>query len=521
MPDDSAPTRPALERALVVGVLALLAWAPLPLGSNREWSAALLVVLVAGLVLLWGVLLLREPMPRNRALRPGLVLFGLLLMAQAWVAAQWAFGLSVHPGETVRYLVLGLAYSFLFLLVIALFYTRKRLIYVLSVLVISGVLQAFYGAVMVLSGVEWLFAVPKESGRGVVTGTFVNRNHLAGYLEMTLAAGIGLMLALRTGQPMDWRSLFELLLGAKARLRLALIVMVIALVMSASRGGNVGFLVALVAVGTVFVLRFPRNRGRNVLILASIIVIDVLVISHFFGLERLRDRLMGTEVSVTLQMVQPVQEPGLQGLEPGGVSGLGTGVVPGAGAGPETGALLRARPAGEELRLVFDINDLRGQIFTQTVPLAQERLWTGHGAGSYETVFVARSGPGVGSRVDHAHNDYLQFWAEFGLIGTLPLALFVLAALGFALRALWNRDSLFRSGVGFGAAMAIVAILIHSWSDFNLQIPANAATFIALCAVAVLAPLHDAPRRSHASTSGRTQRHLRHARTRTTPPAYA
>jgi len=340
-------------------------------------------------------------------------------------------------------------------------------------------------------GLEWLMGVPKEAYRGVATGAFVNRNHLAGYLEMTLAAGIGLMLALRTGQPMDWRNLFELLLGPKARLRLALIIMVIGLVMTQSRGGNIGFFTSLLVVGGLFVLRFPKNRVRNGMVLASIILIDVLVISHFFGLERLRERLMGTEVSVTLQAVEPGQELNLTGLESGMDPGLERGGLPGtgAGAGPETGALASARPAGEELRLVFDINDLRGQIFTQTVPLAQERLWTGHGAGSYETVFVARSGPGVGSRVDHAHNDYLQFWTEFGLIGTLPLALFVLAALGFALRALWNRDSLFRSGVGFGAAMAIIAILIHSWSDFNLQIPANAATFIVLCAVAVLAPL--------------------------------
>jgi lysylphosphatidylglycerol synthetase-like protein (DUF2156 family) len=114
MPNDATQPSPALERALVVGVLALLVWAPLPLGSNREWSSALLVVLVAALVLLWGVLLLREPMRRNRALRPGLMLFGLLLLAQGWVAAQWAFELSAHPGETFRYLVLGLAYSFLF-----------------------------------------------------------------------------------------------------------------------------------------------------------------------------------------------------------------------------------------------------------------------------------------------------------------------------------------------------------------------------------------------------------------------
>jgi O-antigen ligase len=365
----------------------------------------------------------------------------------------------------------------------------------LSVLVVSGTFQAFYGSLMVLSGVEWLIGVPKEAYRGVATGAFVNRNHLAGYLEMMLAAGIGLMLALRTGQSMDWRNLFELLLGPKARLRLALIIMVIGLVMTQSRGGNIGFFTALLLVGGLFVLRFPQNRARNGLVLASIILIDVLVISHFFGLERLRDRLMGTEVSVTLRAVEAMPERQVAGLEPGAGLASGAGVQAGAGmpAAPGVGGVTLARPAGEELLLVFDINDLRGQIFTHTVPLAQERTWAGHGAGSYETVFVARSGPGVGSRIDHAHNDYLQFWTEFGLIGTLPLALFVLASLGFALRALWNRDSLFRSGVGFGAAMAIIAILIHSWSDFNLQIPANAATFIVICAIAVLASTHSNP----------------------------
>lgn len=471
---------PVLERFLVVGVLTLLVWAPLPLASNRAWSSALLVMGVALLVLLLGVLQLRVRMPRNPALVPGWILFGVLLLAQAWVAVQWAFGLSAHPGETVRYLALGLAYSFLFLLIISLFYTRRRVTLVLSVLVISGLFQAFYGAMMVLSGSEWLFGVAKEHGRGLVTGTFVNRNHLAGYLEMTLAAGIGLMLALRTGQPLDWRNVLELLLGPKARLRLALIVMVIGLVMTHSRGGNVAFITALLLVGAVFVLRFPEHRWRNGLVLVSIIVIDVLVISHFFGLERLRERLSGTEISVTLEVAGPAPEAG--GAPATEVRSTGVD------------AFLRVRPSGEDLRLVFDMNDLRGPLFSYTLPLALERTWIGYGAGSFETVFIARSGPGVGARIDHAHNDYLQFWTEYGLIGVLPLAVFVMGSLGCALRALFDRTSLYRSGVGFGMAMAIVAILIHSWSDFNLQIPANAATFIAICAIAVLAPLHAARR---------------------------
>ena len=39
-------------------------------------------------------------------------------------------------------------------------------------------------------------------------------------------------------------------------------------------------------------------------------------------------------------------------------------------------------------------------------------------------------------------------------------------------------------GMSFAAIMGIIAILIHSSVDFNLQIPANAATFMVLLALA-------------------------------------
>jgi peptidoglycan/LPS O-acetylase OafA/YrhL len=73
----------------------------------------------------------------------------------------------------------------------------------------------------------------------------------------------------------------------------------------------------------------------------------------------------------------------------------------------------------------------------------------------------------------------------------------VLLALWQALRELWRRQSTYRSGVGFGAAMGLMALLVHSSTDFNLQIPANAATFVVLGAIAVLAGHHRSPRRQY------------------------
>lgn len=440
------------ERLCVAATLVLLVWLPLPLGSNTDWAVGLLVLLVGSLGALWALVRLTDASAQARqarSLKAGLPLLVLLLLAQGWVAVQWLAGLSVDNGETFAYLMLGLAYCVLFLVVVSLFHTRKRLTLLLATLIVSGTLQGFWGALMTLSGVEWLLVVPKDSYLGVATGTFVNRNHLAGYLEMSLACGIGLLLALRDRRPFSWKSMLELLMGPKARLRLALVIMVIALVMTRSRMGNAAFFASLLMVGGLFVLVEKQNRLRNCLILASLVVIDILVISQYFGLDRLKDRLLNTRLHDVVVDGEVVQQA----------------------------------------------NEVRDDVFGYAIPLLKERPLTGQGAGSFEAVFPKYPGDDIRLHFDHAHNDYLEFAIEYGVLGMLPLAAFVLLALWYGLRALWRRESVYRSGVGFGASMGIIALLIHSASDFNLQIPANAATLVTLCAIAVLARSHTNLRR--------------------------
>lgn len=441
-----------LERLCVAATLLVILWLPLPLGSNQDWSKGLLVLLIGTLGGLWALSRLRDagaPLRQAAALRAGLPLLALLLVTQVWVAAQWLAGLTVDNGATFQYLTLGLAYSLLFLVMVTLFHTRKRLTLLLATLIVSGTLQAFWGALMTLSGIEWLLVGPKDSYIGVATGTFVNRNHLAGYLEMTLACGIGLLLALRDGRPFSWTNLLELLLGPKARLRLALVIMVIALVMTHSRMGNAAFFSSLMLIGGLFVLVEKEHRLRNSLMLASLIVIDILVISQYFGLERLKDRLLDTRLNDVVIDGEVVQQA----------------------------------------------NEVRDDVFGYAIPLLKEKPLLGQGAGSFESVFPKYPGDDIRLHFDHAHNDYLQFAIEYGLVGVLPLAAFVLLALWHSLRALCKRQSTYRSGVGFAAAMGITALLIHSATDFNLQIPANAATLVALCAIAVLAGSHSRPAR--------------------------
>jgi hypothetical protein len=46
-------------------------------------------------------------------------------------------------------------------------------------------------------------------------------------------------------------------------------------------------------------------------------------------------------------------------------------------------------------------------------------------------------------------------------------------------------------GISFACIMGVTSILIHSWVDFNLQIPANAALFMVLLALGWISLYHD------------------------------
>jgi len=80
---------------------------------------------------------------------------------------------------------------------------------------------------------------------------------------------------------------------------------------------------------------------------------------------------------------------------------------------------------------------------------------------------------------DHAHDDYAQALAETGLVGG---ALILLAVGTFFYLAFdrWGERLRYHQGwIRLGATVGCCGLLIHSFVDFNLHIPANAAWFAA------------------------------------------
>jgi hypothetical protein len=281
---------------LQIAICCALIWLPLPLGSNRSWSTGLAIAIISAIGVVWAIRRYKHPTETSAAFTHAKPAIIALVVVQLLVAVQHFSGSSLAPSETFNHLLLGSAYTLLFVLVLDLFTTRKSLNLLLGTLIISGTFQAFYGSTMALSGLEWSFFATKEYMQGLATGTFVNRNHLAGYLEISAACGIGLLLALRNHRAFSLQSIITWLTGPKALIRIALAIMVIGLVMTRSRMGNIAFVSSMLTTGAILAVANPKYRFKLAIILASLLIIDLLIVSQYFGLDELQQRLVNTQI---------------------------------------------------------------------------------------------------------------------------------------------------------------------------------------------------------------------------------
>jgi O-antigen ligase len=129
----------------------------------------------------------------------------------------------------------------------------------------------------------------------------------------------------------------------------------------------------------------------------------------------------------------------------------------------------------------------RDEMDISALPLLKDYWLAGSGAGSFYNIFCQYEHNGAMGFWDHAHNDYVEFASDFGVIGFIPLSIAVVLSLQAGIKAQLNRRASIQRGMGFGSVMGIIALLIHSSVDFNLQIPSNALLFLLLMAIAWIA----------------------------------
>jgi O-antigen ligase len=206
-------------------------------------------------------------------------------------------------------------------------------------------------------------------------------------------------------------------------------------------------------VGGISLLLTRSAKRSAVLLFASVIVIDIALIGSWFGVDKVIQRIENTSLTT----------------------------------------------------------ENRDEINQFVWPLVKDFWMTGSGAGSFPVVFPQYVTADLGEGFyEHAHNDYFEFWGELGVAGCAPLAAAVLLSLAAALKSLNSASNPLVKGAGFASLMGITSLLIHSSVDFNLQMPANAATFIALLATP-WAALSLGKNHTESEYSGRTKLRHRHS----------
>ena len=269
---------------------------------------------------------------------------------------------------------------------------------------------------------------------GAVFGPFVNRNHFAAWMIMAAPLAIaylcGIVDARRARRPRRGPAVLLWLASAEANpvalVSLAIVLMVAATLFTASRSG--------IACLTATLLVFGWAAAR------------------------------GTEVSPSRRLLARC------------LVLLPLPLVAWVGIGPALGRFAELHDAGLTGRLA---------LWQDTLRVIADFPLTGTGLNTYGASMLFYKTTDPLYHYYAAHNEYLQLAADGGLLVTVPAS--VLLAL-FA-REVWRR---FRAGrdpkrvywLRLGAVAGIIAIAVQSAVEYSLQIPANAALFVVLCAVA-------------------------------------
>ncbi len=453
-----------LDRLQRVGILFLLVFPPLLFGAVEPWSSLATVLVSLFLGILWSARRLTGERPKEDAgplsrekqrghLAPLLAAAGLIL---AWgslallplpaavlkiVSGRSALPftgiidaangggffspLSLAPDETGEALMRLLAFGIMFLVSFDALADWKTIRTAAAVFITVTFAVSVEGVIQAMAGGGKLLFIREVSGSSPF-GPFVNRNHFAAWAGMGALLGFGYFLSLgyRVPDVLEGRGpgcisyRVDRNLTAK-RWLIGFMTAVTggAVFVSLSRGGMLGLLAGITAIGLLLGTRKRLGRGWRALAFLGLVLAVVIWI----------------------------------------------------GAGPVVARMETA------FNMAGDYSEkVRAALFRDTARMAGDHLWMGTGPGTFSAVYPLYQTAPPEHAYAHAHNDWLQLLAEWGATG---LALFLTALVAFWCRFLGNwyrrrdREVLCLAA---GAAGGVTALMAHSLFDFSLRVPAVA-----------------------------------------------
>ncbi len=387
-----------------VVICGLVAFSVLAYGGVEEWSQTVVEIGLVWLVVLWALRLYQRQSEQVQ-LSP---LFMPMVSLALLVFTQMVFHTTASQYYTRVELLLLIANASLLLLLTQAFYRSSHMRALVWFLMCLAFFVSIFGILqhLTFNGKLYWFRVMRDGG--LPFGPYVNRNHFAGFAELLIPV-----------------ALVPLFLGKVRRERLFLVslfavVPIVALLLSASRGGIISLMVEMVIL--ILLLLVRRVQGRHMLVGGMAVLCAVLAVS-WIGVHQVLQRFAN-----------------LQSLEV---------------------------TAGKRASMRLD-----------TWHIFLDHPLMGTGLGTLQMVFPPYDTLYDGKIVNHSHNDYLEALAEMGVLGGLCCAWFLGVLLLESLRGLAELGSSFGASVNLSGLVGCSGLLVHSLVDFNLHIPANAMLFM-------------------------------------------
>ena len=148
-------------------------------------------------------------------------------------------------------------------------------------------------------------------------------------------------------------------------------------------------------------------------------------------------------------------------------------------------ALLIFLGKGQVLGRLGDLSPgIRLDMTKDSLRMFSKRPVGGWGLGTFPTIYPSYRSFYTNLFVNEAHNDYAQLLVETGLLGFGLMFWFLVRLYRYGLPTSRRWEFQWDGAVSLAALLGCTGILLHSFVDFNLQIPANAALFYVLCGLA-------------------------------------
>ncbi len=351
------------------------------------------------------------------------------------ISASWELTGNAPTWESLSYTsweafngwVFLLSLASLFVVLCHLFNDRKTLKIFVVVMISIGLIEAFYGLMQALvpsMGVLWVDYM--QTYKGYARGTYINRNHFAGFIEMIWPLALGFAMSLNCRAYTFKSALSSDRLNRQALMALGIVVLLLSLLFSYSRAGITGGLVGFIS----FVL-MARSTQKSLKQRSSLIWSGIVVLLATYGLT------IG---------VEPIID-----------------------------------------RFLMIGNDgSRMDFWRDSLPIIKDHP-LGIGLRNYETVFQVYNQSFISDKtVTFAHNDFLQLLIETGWIGFISIVgVYVIFLFKSArhIKVIDARIDPLRYYLAVGSFSGLISMTFHSFLDFNLQIPANAVYFVVLLAI--------------------------------------